>query len=143
MFGPPGHLYVYFTYGMHYCMNVVTGHEAEGSAVLLRAVEPLEGTDEMQRRRGTALSIKKLCSGPARLTQAFGVERQHNGVDLISGGDLYVAEGCPLEDASVSVGPRIGITVALDRPWRFFETRSEFVSRPTLPSKGEFHRSRG
>ena len=130
MFGAPGHLYVYFTYGMHFCMNVVTGRDGEGSAVLLRAAEPLEGMDVMRARRGVD-AVRALCSGPARLTQAFGVTREHNGVDLVDGaGELFVARGRPVPDAEVGVSPRIGIRSAVDQPWRFFERDSPFVSRP-------------
>ena len=88
MFGPAGHLYVYFTYGMHFCMNVVTDREGWGSAVLLRAAEPLEGLASMRRRRGTP-DVRLLCAGPARLTQAFGIDRRFDGhrfVDLLLGG---------------------------------------------------------
>ena len=83
MFGPAGRLYVYFTYGMHFCMNVVTGDEGEGSAVLLRAAEPLEGLDWMRRCR-RVVDPRLLCSGPGRLTQAFGIGREDNGMDLLS-----------------------------------------------------------
>lgn len=128
MFGPPGHLYVYFTYGMHYCMNVVTGRDGEGSAVLLRAVEPVEGIDEMQERR-LLTDPRLLCAGPARLTRAFGVGREHNGTDLVQGGDLFIAPGRRVEGSRVGVSSRIGITVAMEEPWRFYEAGSPFVSR--------------
>ena len=89
MFGPPGHLYVYFTYGMHHCMNVVTGGVAEGSAVLLRAAEPLEGEDEMVVRRGREVPLD-LCSGPGRLAQALAVDRRDDGLDLVAGDGLWL-----------------------------------------------------
>lgn len=129
MFGPPGHLYVYLSYGMHCCMNVVTGRDGEGSAVLLRAVEPLLGVERMRAWRGVS-DVRLLCSGPGRLTQAFDVHRSHNGVDLVRGDVLYVARGRPVPDEAVGVGPRVGISVATDRPWRFFVLGSPFVSRP-------------
>jgi DNA-3-methyladenine glycosylase len=128
MFGPPGHLYVYFTYGMHFCMNVVTGRDGEGSAVLLRAVEPTEGIDEMLARRGLD-DVRLLCAGPGRLTQAFGIDRAHNGADLVAGDVLFVTRGAALSEDRVGVSPRVGLTVAVDRPWRFFEVGSPFVSR--------------
>ena len=129
MFGPPGHLYVYFTYGMHFCCNVVTGREGEGSAVLLRAVEPLQGLDVMRERRGVT-GARSLCSGPARLTQAYGLGRADNGLDLVAAErGLFVAPGRPIPDGAVGVGPRVGINVATTRPWRFFEKGSPFVSR--------------
>jgi DNA-3-methyladenine glycosylase len=131
MFGPPGHLYVYFTYGMHFCMNVVTGEDGEGSAVLLRAVEPLEGLPEMSRRRRTA-DPRLICSGPGRLCQAFGVDRSLNGVDLVAGGELHIETGRPTPDAEVGVGPRVGIRVAVDQPWRFVVEHSPFLSRRAL-----------
>ena len=130
MFGQPGHLYVYLSYGMHHCMNVVTGREGEGSAVLLRAAEPLEGLEAMAAARGLHVP-GLLCAGPGRLTQAFGVARADNGLDLSAGGAVFVSRGCPLPDEAVQVSPRIGISVAVDRPWRFFQAGSPFVSRPT------------
>lgn len=84
MFGPPGHLYVYFTYGMHFCVNVVTRCEGIANAVLLRAVEPTEGLDSMARRRGTDV-VRNLARGPARLAQAFALGRDENGLDLMNG----------------------------------------------------------
>jgi DNA-3-methyladenine glycosylase len=128
MFGTPGHLYVYFSYGNHWCMNVVTGRTSEGSAVLLRGAEPLEGVEWMRSARGVE-SVRDLCSGPGRLTQAFGITKAQNGLDLVSGEDLYVAAGERLSDERIVVGPRIGISVATEVLWRFFEQDSRFVSR--------------
>lgn len=127
MFGPPGRLYVYFTYGMHFCMNVVTGRSGEGSAVLLRAVEPVDGVWWMAERRGT-IEPRLLCCGPARLTQAFGIARADNGADLLGSDGLFVAPGRPLAKERVGTGRRIGIRTAVERPWRFFERGSSFVS---------------
>lgn len=136
MFGPPGHLYVYFTYGMHFCMNVVTGTDREGSAVLLRAAEPIEGLPEMARRRRTD-NPRLLCAGPGRLTEAFGIAREHNGLDLVSGGDLFVAAGRAVSDEDVVAVPRVGIRVATERPWRFLLKGSRFVSRgPAFRPRG-------
>jgi DNA-3-methyladenine glycosylase len=131
MFGPPGHLYVYFTYGMHFCMNVVTGRAGEGSAVLLRAAEPLDGQDPMAQARGLSRPYdpRLLCSGPARLTQAFGVTREANGIDLLGQTWLALAAGAPVPDDEVGVSARVGIRVGRERPWRFFVAGSPFVSR--------------
>ena len=131
MFGPPGHLYVYFTYGMHFCMNVVTGRAGEGSAVLLRAAEPLDGQDRMAEARGLLppYDPRLLCSGPARLTQSFGVTREANGIDLLGDGSLALATGAPVPDSEVGVSARVGIRVGRERPWRFFVAGSPFVSR--------------
>jgi DNA-3-methyladenine glycosylase len=129
MFGPPGHLYVYFTYGMHFCMNVVTGRDGEGSAVLLRAAEPLEGVETMAARRGV-VNQRLLCAGPARLTQAFGIERANNGMDLVSGTDTTIASGRPVPNERVAVSSRVGVRVGLDRGWRFYDASSAYLSRP-------------
>ena len=128
MFGPPGHLYVYFTYGMHYCCNVVTGSEGQGSAVLLRALEPIEGLDLMRERRGV-MDERLLCSGPGRLTQAFGIGREENGADLVTGSDLWIGRGTRVAASGVGIGPRVGISVATESPWRFFEAGNRFLSR--------------
>jgi len=128
MFGPAGFLYVYFTYGMHFCMNVVTGRVGEGSAVLFRAAEPLEGLPAMAARRRTT-EPRDLCSGPARLTEALAVERSMNGVDLVAGSELWIAPGRRVPADRVAVGPRVGIRVAADVPWRFSESGSPWVSR--------------
>ncbi len=128
MFGPPGHLYVYFTYGMHFCMNVVTGRTGQGSAVLLRAGEPLEGLSAMSRRRLTR-DPRSLCAGPARLCEAFGVTRRENGLDLVRGRDLYLLEGEPVTSERVRSTSRVGIRNGVERPWRFVVDGDPFVSR--------------
>jgi DNA-3-methyladenine glycosylase len=128
MFGAPGHLYVYFTYGMHFCCNVVTGRPGEGSAVLLRAAEPVEGLPVMAHRRRTE-DPRLLCAGPGRLTQAFGIGRQDNGIDLVRGPGLLIARGEPVPESLVDRGPRIGIRVATDRPWRLSVVGSPYLSR--------------
>jgi DNA-3-methyladenine glycosylase len=126
MFGPPGHLYVYRSYGIHWCANVVTGPEGIGAAVLLRALEPLVGLGEMTRRRGTADPLL-LCSGPGRLTQALGVTGEHDGRSLLR--PPFSIES-PGERAAVVSAPRIGISSATDLPWRYCLGGSSFVSRP-------------
>jgi DNA-3-methyladenine glycosylase len=128
MFGRAGFLYVYFTYGMHFCMNVVTGMDGEGSAVLLRAAEPMEGVEEMARRRGTADALA-LCSGPARWAEAFEVARGNNGADLVRGPDLYVLEGERLARSAIARTTRVGVTVGADRRWRFLVKGDPYVSR--------------
>jgi len=133
MFGPPGHLYVYFTYGMHFCMNVVTERDGLGSAVLLRGAEPLEGLDAMAERRSTA-EVRGLCSGPARWTQAFGITREQDGVDLVRGRDVYLLEGEPVSTSAIATTTRVGVTVAVGRPWRFVVAGDRFVS-PGRPSR--------
>jgi len=127
MFGPAGHLYVYLTYGMHFCMNVVTGNEHEGSAVLLRAGQPLEGIDEMRASRGRD-GLNDLCSGPAKLCQAFAVDRSHDGTDLVRGGIVWIAEGARVPRGRIVAGPRVGIRVGLDRSWRFWVRDDPWVS---------------
>jgi DNA-3-methyladenine glycosylase len=132
MFGPPGRLYVYFTYGMHFCSNVVTGHDGEGSAVLLRAAEPIEGLDVMADRRGVDVP-NRLCGGPGRLTQAFGIGRPENGVDLARDGSLHLRAGEPLVRRRIARSTRVGVNVGIEPRWRFFERGSAYVSpgRPT------------
>ncbi|MFP5487722.1 MAG: DNA-3-methyladenine glycosylase [Acidimicrobiia bacterium] len=116
MFGPAGHLYVYFTYGMHHCANVVTGPEGHGAAVLLRAVEPVAGIDVMrERRHGRA----RLADGPAKLCEAFAIGPGHNGVDVCGGGDVDLLDDGTAPPADPIVGPRVGISVAVDVPWRW------------------------
>ncbi|MFG6197542.1 DNA-3-methyladenine glycosylase [Nonomuraea sp. JJY05] len=147
MFGPPGHLYVYFTYGMHFCANLVCLPEGFGSAVLLRAGEVVAGIDEARARRTSAgngptsttgrvrtIPDRDLARGPARLAVVLGLLREHNGLDAIAGdsyaadrrltgvphGAAAVLEGRPAEAASIRSGPRTGISTAKDTPWRFW-----------------------
>ena len=123
MFGPPGHAYVYRSYGLHWCLNVVC---EPGSAVLIRAIEPRCGIEVMERRRGLA-SPRLLCAGPGRLTQALGITDQHDGHAVGSAGFSILAASEPLP---VIADRRIGITQAIDQPWRFIAVGSRFVSRP-------------
>jgi DNA-3-methyladenine glycosylase len=135
MFGPAGHLYVYFTYGMHHCMNVVTRREGEGSAVLLRAAEPIDGLAAMERARGTD-RVRDLCRGPARLAQAFAVDRSLDGGDLVGGDEVWIERGAVSDGAVVRSGPRVGIRVGTDRPWRYWwEGPWVSVSRPAASAR--------
>jgi DNA-3-methyladenine glycosylase len=117
MFGPPGHLYVYFTYGMHHCCNVSCGPDGEPSAILLRAGEVVDGIEVARRRRGRSTD-RDLARGPGRLCQALGIDRGDNEV---------LVPGDPVDD--VSSGPRVGLRKAADRPWRFWVTGDPTVSR--------------
>jgi DNA-3-methyladenine glycosylase len=123
MFGPPGHLYVYFSYGVHWCANVVAGAEGVAQAVLLRALEPVAGVEAMRAARWRSQrsrADRDLCRGPGRLCQAMGIDGSLDGADLLDrGGPLWVDDdGVPPPAAPVS-SPRIGISSAADRPWRF------------------------
>ncbi len=133
MFGEGGHLYVYFTYGMHYCCNVVTGEKGDAGAVLIRAAEPVEGIGAMTRRRsardGRRRGPEDLCSGPAKLCQAFGIGREENGTDLC-GDSIWIArkrgENSP---RTIMRTPRIGISSGREHQWRFLLKDNPFVSR--------------
>ena len=128
MFGPPGHLYVYFTYGMHYCMNVVAEKEGTAAAVLVRALEPLEGLDIMQKNRGEKFRVKDYCNGPAKLCQALGITTEQNGSSLLSGG-IIIADGQTISDSDTAVATRIGISQGKEHPWRFYIRGNGFVSK--------------
>jgi DNA-3-methyladenine glycosylase len=119
MFGRPGHLYVYFTYGMHHCINVVCEDDARPGAVLVRALAPVEGLVRMRERRGT-VEDRRLARGPGCVARALGLDRRHDGLDLVAG-PVWIADG-PAERGGrrVARGPRIGIRAALDRAWRFW-----------------------
>jgi len=125
MFGPPGRIYVYRSYGLHWCVNVVCEPEGAGAAVLLRALEPTHGLDEMRVRRGVD-DARLLCSGPGRLTQALGITGEHNGRLLDEPPFELRPPSVPLE---VVTSRRIGITRAPERPWRYLAAGSRFVSR--------------
>lgn len=126
MFGPPGHAYVYRSYGVHWCMNVVTGDPGRGQAVLVRGVEPLFGKGVMERRRG---GRRPLTAGPGRLTEAFGITETLYGHDLRRV-PLVLRSGWSLEAAAVGVSVRVGVTKAAERPHRFYVRGSRGVSRP-------------
>jgi DNA-3-methyladenine glycosylase len=128
MFGSPGHAYVYRSYGIHWCLNFVCEGEGVASAVLIRALEPTHGVEVMAERRGTDVP-RLLAAGPGRLCQALGITREHDGARLDkSPFGLYAGE-----EVSIERGLRIGITKAADRPWRYAESGSKFVSRPIRP----------
>ncbi|WP_229790776.1 DNA-3-methyladenine glycosylase [Cognatilysobacter xinjiangensis] len=130
MFGPPGRLYVYFTYGMHWCCNPVCGEDGEGVAVLLRALEPLAGLPLMRAARPAARSDRDLCRGPARLCAALGITGADDGADLVGGrGGLRIVDDGQPPPAEPVVRPRVGITRAADAPWRWYVPGSGFVSR--------------
>ena len=127
MFGPPGHLYVYFTYGMHYCMNVVTGPSGEGSAVLIRAAEPLSGWDVLRSNR-PGISDAQLTNGPAKLCKALGIDRSFNGHDLHEP-PLKLQLQDPIPGERIIQTTRIGISQAQDKPWRFYIRDNPYVSK--------------
>src|SRR5262245_55624991 len=130
MFGPPGHFYVYRSYGIHWCINFVCEEAGSASAVLLRALEPTVGLVAMQRRRRTP-DVHLLCSGPGRLTEAVGITQAQNG---------HAVDAAPFElrargsDVEIAAGPRIGITRAVDLPWRYGLAGSRFLSKPFNPA---------
>jgi DNA-3-methyladenine glycosylase len=120
MYGPPGHTYVYFTYGMHFCMNLVCGPPGQASAVLLRAGEVVEGLDEAMLRR-PGVRVRDLARGPARLTLTLAVDRALGGADVTdAAGGLRVRSGTPVPDALVARGPRVGVSAGAETPWRLW-----------------------
>lgn len=136
MFGPPGHAYVYFTYGMHWMLNVVTEPEGFPAAVLVRALEPREGLEVMRRlraARGRPPADHNLTNGPARLTQALAIDGTFNGADLVLGEALWLEKGEAIPDEQVMCGPRVGIRYAAQKdrevPWRFWVRGNPHVSR--------------
>ncbi|MFI7282682.1 DNA-3-methyladenine glycosylase [Micromonospora chersina] len=129
MFGPAGHAYVYFTYGMHWCMNVVTGPDGEASAVLLRAGEVVDGLDVARERRPAVRKDVDLARGPARLCAALGIDRSVYGADLLGDGPVRLRPPlAPVPEAAVTAGPRVGVTGAHDVPWRFWIAGDPTVS---------------
>jgi DNA-3-methyladenine glycosylase len=126
MFGPPGRAYVYRSYGIHWCLNIVCGEVGHGAAVLIRAIEPQSGLDTMRQRRGLE-DVRLLCSGPGRLCQALGITRAHDGLAIDAPPFALVPRPAPVE---LIVGPRIGISKGVDAPWRFGMAGSRHLSRP-------------
>jgi len=135
MFGPPGHLYVYFTYGMHWCANVVCGPEGQAAAVLIRALAPITGVPDMRLARPAARRERDLCNGPAKLCQALGITGTDNGADLLgdpadpAGGKVRLVDDGMPPPKTPGQGTRIGIRVATENPWRFWVEGEENISR--------------
>jgi DNA-3-methyladenine glycosylase len=129
MFGPPGHAYVYRSYGIHWCLNLVCDEPGRAEAVLVRALEPTHGVDAMRARRGLEAE-RMLCSGPGKLCQALGVTREHDGLPLDEPPfELLARDGRP----EIATGPRIGITQAAELSWRYGLAGSPYLSRPIRP----------
>ena len=133
MFEPGGYLYVYFTYGAHHCCNVVTGKKGQGPAVLIRAVEPVEGIDSMIKNRfGRKLNNDKeifnLTSGPGKVCQAFRIDRSDSGTDL-TGNEIFILEGEKIRSKEIGISKRVGITRSVDLLWRFFINNNPYLSR--------------
>lgn len=129
LFGPPGRAYVYRSYGVHALLNAVCEPDGVGAGVLIRALQPLTGVELMRRRRGLQRE-RDLCSGPGKLTQALGIELDDNGVDLLRGPIVISSRPPAWRDIEVVADRRIGITRAVELPWRFTAAGSRFVSRP-------------
>ncbi|HEX3946151.1 MAG TPA: DNA-3-methyladenine glycosylase [Acidimicrobiales bacterium] len=140
MFGPAGHLYVYFSYGMHWCANIVCGDQGTAQAVLVRALAPVAGLEAMWAARPVARRPSDLASGPAKLCQALGITGADSGADLLGPGPVRLLSDGALPPEDPGQGPRIGITAAADRPWRWWVTGDPHVSRPrplrSLPGGG-------
>lgn len=138
MFGPPGFVYVYFTYGMHWCMNLVCGSPGTPSAVLVRAGEVVEGESLARTRRASAKSARDLARGPARLAQALGVAKAQNGLDACDeASPLRLVPGRRVPKARIRTSGRVGLAAAADRPWRFYVDGEPSVSpyRPHVPKR--------
>lgn len=131
MFGPSGGLYVYLIYGVHLCANVVCGPDGAGGAVLIRALRPTQGLGAMRLARPKATSDLHLCSGPGKLTAALGIDRADDDTSLANG-PVRLEPGESVDEADIAAGPRIGISKAIERPWRFAVVDDPNVSRPRL-----------
>ncbi|MEP6691777.1 MAG: DNA-3-methyladenine glycosylase [Gemmatimonadaceae bacterium] len=141
LFGPPGRAYVYYIYGVHWCANAVTREDGHGSAVLIRALEPLEGIDLMRVRRRDPKRDRDLANGPGKLCAALGITGAYDGAPLFGRGALTIRRGVDIADSGVAVSPRIGITRAADWPMRFFVRDSVHVTRtPRAFAITDYHR---
>lgn len=140
MFGPPGFLYVYRIYGVHWCANIVCGAEGDPGAVLVRALEPVDGVDGMWADRPKARKPTDLCSGPGKLCAALRIDGRHDGADLLGEDGPVTLEGARAAPERVVRGRRVGITKAADRPWRFALADNPHVSRPLPEGTGEGRR---
>jgi DNA-3-methyladenine glycosylase len=129
LFGPPARAYVYFSYGVHWMLNAVCEPAGVGAAVLIRALEPVDGIDHMRERRGLE-PLRQLCSGPGKLTQALGIGPELNDTDLLDGPVVFSDRPRAWRDVAIDVDVRVGITKAADLPWRFVASGNRFVSRP-------------
>jgi DNA-3-methyladenine glycosylase len=132
LFGPPGVAYVYRSYGIHALLNAVAEPEGIGAAVLIRALEPLEGIDGMHKRRGVE-RLDQLCSGPGKLTQALEIGLEHNGTELARGPVVISARPASWGEVAIAISRRVGITKAPELPWRFCAAGSRYASRPSPP----------
>jgi DNA-3-methyladenine glycosylase len=133
MFGPPGHAYVYRSYGIHWCLNFVCSSTGSAEAVLIRALQPRVGLEKMRERRGLD-DERLLCAGPGRLCEALGVTREHDGLPLdLAPFELLARQAEP----EIAVGPRVGITKAVEQPWRYGLAGSRFLSRALRPAESE------
>jgi DNA-3-methyladenine glycosylase len=139
LFGSPGRAYVYRSYGIHALLNVVAEEEGVGAAVLVRALEPFEGLDLIEGRRGPR-PVRDLCSGPGKLTQALGIGLELNGTSLVDGPIELTSPPADARPPETVVGERIGITRAVELPWRFCDATSDCVSRPWPPAMREHRR---
>lgn len=128
MFGEAGHLYVYFTYGMHWCANIVTGQAGQGWGLLLRAGRVIEGEDLARARRGSRVTDRNLARGPACLAQALGIDNALAGADVFAGSPLMLESGRRVTAEQIATGPRVGVRLAADVPWRFWVAGDPTVS---------------
>jgi len=129
LFDDPGLAYIYFTYGMHHCFNVSTDAFGTAGAVLVRGIEPIKGIEEMRLRRKKIARDFDLTNGPGKICAAFALDRAQNGIDLVSSDEVFITQGLPVHESEIEISTRIGITVAVEFPWRFYVKSNPFVSR--------------
>jgi len=134
MFQSGGHLYIYFTYGMHYAINIVTGSKGIGEGVLIRAAEPVQGVEIMRRNRGIA-DIKNLANGPGKLAQALGITDNKLSGEILGKSSVSLEQGEKVKKTDIVAGPRVGISRAVEQPWRFYIKANHFVSKAAVRSR--------